>query len=53
MTGGVGTGYTLGGVGYYRKTFALPEGLLGASQKAFVRFDGVYMNSDVWLNGQA
>ena len=24
---------------------------IASGQRAFVRFDGVYMNSDVWLNG--
>ena len=38
-----------GGVGWYRKTFTLPSSALG--QRVFIEFDGVYMNSDVWLNG--
>ncbi|MBV8781258.1 MAG: glycoside hydrolase family 2, partial [Phycisphaerae bacterium] len=38
-----------GGVGWYRKTFTLPKSAQG--QRVFVDFDGVYMNSDVWLNG--
>ena len=46
--GTMGTGYTLGGTGYYRKHFLTS---CGATQRAFVRFDGVYMNSSVWLNG--
>lgn len=36
------------GYGYYRKKFQVS---CGATQRAFVRFDGVYMNSSVWLNG--
>lgn len=45
-----GTGYLPGGIGWYRKTFNLDK--LGANEKAFIYFDGVYMNSEVWLNGQ-
>ncbi|GAA4493812.1 hypothetical protein GCM10023172_02870 [Hymenobacter ginsengisoli] len=43
------TGYLPGGVGWYRKTFALPAGYQG--KKVFIYFDGVYKNSEVWLNG--
>ncbi|UWZ84907.1 glycoside hydrolase family 2 TIM barrel-domain containing protein [Occallatibacter riparius] len=43
------TGWTVGGIGWYRKTFQRPQ--VPASGKVEVRFDGVYMNSDVWLNG--
>lgn len=46
---GAGGGYLNGGVGWYRKTFTLPEAARGCN--VFVRFDGVYMDSDVWLNG--
>jgi beta-galactosidase len=46
-------------LGYYRKTFQLPPSCLSDSsdgttqqqRRVFVRFDGVYMNSSVWLNG--
>jgi beta-galactosidase len=44
------TGHTVGGVGWYRKTFT--------SEKSFknrivqVCFDGVYMECNIWLNGQ-
>ncbi len=44
-----GTGYLPGGVGWYRKTFSLPE--FTAGRKAFLEFDGVYRDSDVWING--
>ena len=37
------------GVGWYRKTFRLPTDL--SSRHLEVMFDGVYMDSDVWLNG--
>ena len=43
------TGWTVGGIGWYRKTFQRPQ--VAASGKAEVRFDGVYMNADVWING--
>ena len=47
--GGTGTGYTLGGIGWYRKHFALEPG--NANRLVSVLFDGVYMDADVWLNG--
>jgi beta-galactosidase len=46
---GSGGGYLNGGVGWYRKTFTLPSSSSG--QKVFVQFDGVYMDSTVYLNG--
>ncbi|HVZ86185.1 MAG TPA: glycoside hydrolase family 2 TIM barrel-domain containing protein, partial [Polyangia bacterium] len=46
---GAGGGYLNGGVGWYRKTFTLPAS--SAGQKIFVQFDGVYMDSTVYLNG--
>jgi len=46
---GSGGGYLDGGLGWYRKTFSLPAA--GSEQKLFVQFDGVYMDSTVWLNG--
>ncbi|HEY5055794.1 MAG TPA: sugar-binding domain-containing protein [Acidobacteriaceae bacterium] len=48
--GGNATGWTVGGVGWYRKTFARPENV-AAGGKVELRFEGVYMNSDVWING--
>ena len=44
--GQIATGWTVGGIGWYRKTFQTPK-----LQKAELRFEGVYMNSDVWING--
>jgi len=41
-------GYLDGGLGWYRKTFDLPA---SSGQKVFVQFDGVYMDSTVYLNG--
>jgi beta-galactosidase len=47
--GGGGIGYFPAGTGWYRKTFRLPAGARGRA--AWLEFDGVYMNSDVWING--
>lgn len=44
-----GTGYLPGGIGWYRKSFRLPASAAG--QRVAIRFDGVYMNSEVWING--
>ena len=42
-------GYLPGGIGWYRKTFTLPP---SETQKTvWIDFDGIYMNSDVWING--
>src|SRR6266567_2576555 len=45
-----GTGYLPGGIGWYRKTFSLADSLRG--RKVSIEFDGVYRDSDVWINGQ-
>lgn len=47
--GGTATGFTVGGTGWYRKKFRLSK--TGQAEKVSIYFDGVYMNSDVWLNG--
>ena len=47
---GVGGGALPGGVGWYRKRFAVPAADSG--KLIFVEFDGVYRNSEVWINGQ-
>ena len=44
------TGHVVGGTGWYRKHFTLTPAEQG--KRVAVRFDGVYMNSDVWLNGR-
>ncbi len=41
-------GYFSHGIGWYRKSFTFPD----TTKKVVVEFDGVYMNSDVWINGQ-
>ena len=48
---GAGGGALPGGVGWYRKTFTLPQSD-SAQEKVFLEFDGVYMNSTVYVNGQ-
>jgi beta-galactosidase len=47
--GQIATGWTVGGAGWYRKTFDKPQVAPGG--KAELCFEGVYMNCDVWLNG--
>ena len=42
-------GYYSGGIGWYRKTFTAPP--LTKDQELHLNFDGVYMNSEVFLNG--
>ena len=46
--GGSSTGHVAGGTAWYRKHFSLNN---IANKKVTIYFDGVYMNSDVWLNG--
>jgi beta-galactosidase len=48
-TGGDG-GYVSAGTGWYRKSFDVPESWAG--RRVTVEFDGVYMNSQVWINGR-
>jgi beta-galactosidase len=47
---GVGGGALPGGIGWYRKTFKLPSD--DKEKTIFIDFDGVYRNSEVWINGQ-
>jgi beta-galactosidase len=47
--GGGRMGFYPGGVGWYRKAFRMPAGSGG--RRAWLELDGVYMNSDVWING--
>lgn len=47
--GGAGNGYLNGGVGWYRKTFSIPAADKG--KHIAIDFDGVYMNSEAWING--
>jgi len=43
-------GYLPTGIGWYRKHFNIAS--IGTGQQFWIEFDGVYMNSDVWINGQ-
>ncbi|MFT3935732.1 MAG: glycoside hydrolase family 2 TIM barrel-domain containing protein [Chitinophagaceae bacterium] len=38
-----------GGIGWYRKTFVLTAGI--KNKNISIEFDGVYRNSEVWING--
>jgi beta-galactosidase len=42
-------GYLPTGVGWYRRVFNVPPDWHG--KRVHIEFDGVYMNSDVWING--
>ncbi len=46
---GISGGYMVGGTSWYRKSFKIPEQM--DNKKISIYFEGVYMNSDVWLNG--
>ncbi len=48
---GNGGGALRGGMGWYRKTFTLPKSDEG--KQIFIDFDGVYRNSEVWINGHS
>lgn len=43
-----GTGYLAGGIGWYRKLLKLSEEDKG--KRVYITFDGVYNNSQVWVN---
>jgi beta-galactosidase len=43
-------GYLPTGIGWYRKHLNIA--LIDKDQQFWIEFDGVYMNSDVWINGQ-
>lgn len=44
-----GTAYLPGGIGWYRLHLNIPKECKG--KKLWVQFDGVYKNSQVWVNG--
>ncbi len=46
---GTGGGALPGGIAWYRKTFTMPANARG--KLVLVEFDGVYRNSEVWING--
>ena len=43
------TGWMVGGIGWYRKSFATPSH--PKNGRVSIRFDGVYMNAEFWING--
>ncbi|MEO5592039.1 MAG: sugar-binding domain-containing protein [Chitinophagaceae bacterium] len=43
------TAYLPAGIGWYRKTFEVLPGM--RSKNIYLYFDGVYKNSEVWING--
>ena len=50
-TTGGGGGYFPSGIGWYRKTFQVPDSW--RAKKTAVYFEGVYMNSEVFINGKS
>jgi beta-galactosidase len=46
---GNSTGQLIGGTGWYRKSFTLEKADEGKT--VIINFDGVYMESEVWVNG--
>ncbi len=46
----VSGGFTVGGTGWYRKSFVLPAEQPG--RRVLVQFDGAYMNAETWFNGR-
>jgi beta-galactosidase len=47
--GGASTAHVVGGTAWYRKHFTLDKADKGKIIK--ILFDGIYMNADVWING--
>jgi len=47
--GEASTGWVVGGIGWYRKSF--PASRLSQGGRAILLFDGVYRNSELWVNG--
>lgn len=48
---GTGGGALPGGIGWYRKTFDIKDRSL--FKHYYIHFDGVYMNSEVFINGHS
>lgn len=46
----VSGGYTVGGTGWYRKTFTISEEQ--KNKLVNIQFDGIYMNAEIWINGE-
>jgi len=47
---GAAGGYLPTGIGWYRKRFLVPEAY--RDRTILVEFDGIYQNSEVWINGE-
>ncbi len=47
---GNSTGHVIGGTGWYRKSFTLDK--TDEGKTAILNFDGVYMESEIWVNGK-
>ena len=47
---GNATGHVIGGTGWYRKNFILDR--KDSGKTVIIKFDGVYMESEVWVNGK-
>ncbi len=45
----IGRAYPENSIGWYRKTFTIPESEIG--KRLRIEFDGVYRDSEIWLNG--
>ncbi|MDR1402537.1 MAG: DUF4982 domain-containing protein [Tannerellaceae bacterium] len=45
------TGYLPGGIGWYRKSFVIPESK--KDEKVYLYFEGVYNRSEVFINGRS
>jgi hypothetical protein len=48
--GGIPVGHTQGGTAWYKKTFTIPQADRNKIHQLY--FEGVYMESEVWLNGK-
>ncbi|PRY53203.1 beta-galactosidase [Arcticibacter pallidicorallinus] len=48
--GGAATGQTLGGEGWYRKSFTI--GSADAGKRHELYFEGIYNQSEIWINGK-
>ena len=48
---GAGGAFLPGGLGWYRKSFFIPES--SKNKNVFIDFDGVYRKSEVWINGHS
>jgi len=47
---GNSTGHVIGGTGWYRKSFIIDK--VDRDKSVVIKFDGVYMESEVWVNGK-